>query len=60
MPDHPLFSDLQFFFFVCDSVQNLFLLLYIFPVKMAVNYAKIDRVGSLDAGVQQVLLVKNL
>ena len=30
-----------------------------FPfVKMAVNYAKMDRVGSLDADFQQVILVQ--
>ena len=60
-----------FFFFVTIYAQKVLFYSEIFReidkkihfsqiVKMAPNYAKIDRVGSLDAGFQQVPIVQNI
>ena len=41
-----------------DSGAVLSFHIFIFLVKMTANYAKINRVGSLDAGFQQVPLLQ--
>ena len=53
---HQNFYSIHFFFFFLFFLNEYF---HLAVVKMATNYVKMDGVGGLDAGFQQVSLFQN-